>query len=454
MPKTTVPCPQCRQPITIDLNRLFDMNTDSEAKQKLLSGQANYFSCPICKAQGVYPTPVVYHDSDKELLLTYFPPEANVPLHEQEKIIGPLIKKVVDDLPSEKRKAYIFRPQSMLSQQHLFERILEGDGVTPEMLKAQQERLNLIQTLAMAKPDVIAELIRQNDAKIDEEFFGILSKLAQVTAASGDQQGAQLLSNLQKNLLENSTFGKKAAEEAKEARAVIEELQSLSKAGLTREGLLNLLLKSADSELKVSTITAMARSGMDYDFFALLTAKIEAAQGEDKQKLVSLRENLLKLTQEIDAELKVEIEQAQKILDELLKSENLEEATQKALPQMNQAFGDVLNAEAQKAQEAHDEAKLKKLASIVTVLQSASASGAYMQLIEMLLQAKDEAERKEIYAQAGEALSGEFVSMMAGLIDQVEKSKQQPELAEKLKAISKEALRFSMEQNLKKDKSA
>jgi hypothetical protein len=43
--------------------------------------------------------------------------------------------------------------------------------------------------------------------------------------------------------------------------------------------------------------------------------------------------------------------------------------------------------------------------------------------------------------------------MLANLIDQVEKSKQQLDLAEKLKAISKEALRFSMEQNLKNDNS-
>ena len=70
MAKTSVPCPQCRQPITIELTRLFDTNTDPEAKQKLLSGSANYFQCPVCGSQGVYPTPIVYHDPEKELLLT------------------------------------------------------------------------------------------------------------------------------------------------------------------------------------------------------------------------------------------------------------------------------------------------------------------------------------------------------------------------------------------------
>src|SRR5687767_15273042 len=55
--------------------------------------------CPHCGYQGRLATPVVYHDNDKELLLTFFPPELAVPLNEQEKLIGPLIKQVMDRLP-------------------------------------------------------------------------------------------------------------------------------------------------------------------------------------------------------------------------------------------------------------------------------------------------------------------------------------------------------------------
>ena len=130
MTRTSVPCPVCRQPIVVDLTRLFDLNTDPSAKEKLLSGAANYFQCPNCQQQGIYPTPIVYHDPDKELLLTYFPPELHTPINEQEKTIGPLIKKVMDDLAPEKRKGYLFKPQTMLSQQKLFETILEADGIT------------------------------------------------------------------------------------------------------------------------------------------------------------------------------------------------------------------------------------------------------------------------------------------------------------------------------------
>ncbi len=38
MPKTRVNCPNCRQPITADIEQLFDVNVDPSAKQKMLSG--------------------------------------------------------------------------------------------------------------------------------------------------------------------------------------------------------------------------------------------------------------------------------------------------------------------------------------------------------------------------------------------------------------------------------
>ena len=159
MAKTSVPCPNCRQPVLIDLKRLFDINTDPQAKETLLSGGANAIHCPNCHFQGVYPTPIVYHDPDKELLLTYFPAELHTPITEQEKTIGPLIKKVMDDLPPEKRKAYLFKPQTMLTYQRLLETILEADGITPEMMKAQQEKLLLMQELVNLSAESLPERI-------------------------------------------------------------------------------------------------------------------------------------------------------------------------------------------------------------------------------------------------------------------------------------------------------
>lgn len=454
MPKTTIPCPRCRTPITAEITRLFDLSSDPEAKEKLLSGSANLIDCPVCHYQGVYPSPIVYHDADKELLLTYFPPESNLPLPEQEKIIGPLIKKVVDTLPPEKRKGYLFRPQTMLTQQLLFETILKADGITPEMMKAQQEKLVLISQLAAAAPDKLPELIAQNDDKIDEQVFLLISRLAETSAAGGDQEGVQILANLQQSIVEHSSYGKSLAEQARESQAAVRSLQELSQKGLTRESLLALMIESADSDVRLTTLVTMARGGLDYTFFEQLSAKIDAASGEEKDKLSALREKLLELSAAVDDALKAQMEQAQALLDEILKAENIEEAAEKALPRVNQAFVDVVNHAAQHAQAENDQPKLEKLMRVIAVVQAASQSGAALQLIEILLQAKDESARQQVYEKAGDAIDAEFLQMLNELIGQMEKKNEQAEALARLKDISREALRFSMQRNFSRNNTA
>ena len=141
MPKTHINCPNCRQPLMADVDQLFDAGADPSAKSKLISGSFNQIRSPSCGYQGNLSTPLVYHDPDKELLLTYFHPDLGKTRDEQERMIGALINQAVNRLPQEKRKGYLLRPQSVLTLQGLVERILEGDGITREMLQAQQQRL-------------------------------------------------------------------------------------------------------------------------------------------------------------------------------------------------------------------------------------------------------------------------------------------------------------------------
>lgn len=448
MAKTSVPCPNCRQPVLIDLTRLFDLNSDPQAKDALLSGSANTFQCPNCHYQGVYPTPLVYHDPDKQLLLTYFPPELNTPITEQEKTIGPLIKKVMDDLPPEKRKAYLFKPQTMLTRQRLLETILEADGITPEMMKAQQEKLLLLQQLVNISPESLPVQISQNDEKIDEELFVLLSRLAQASAAAGDQQSVQALSNLQQALLQHSTVGKAAALQASETRAAINELQELSKAGITRENLLDLLVKNTESEIRLTTIASMARGGLDYTFFQTLTDKIDQTTGEEQTRLVTLREKLLTIVEAVDEAMKAQVEESQKLLQDILAAEDIAAATEEALPKINQAFTDILNSELTTAQKTDDTAKLTKLVVIVSVLRAASTSGAVLQVIEEMLQLETAEERQNVLEAAGEAINDEFSQTLSSLISQVESQGDQPELIDKLKEINREVLRFTMRRNL------
>ena len=236
MPKTTINCPGCRQPLAAEIEQLFDMGVDPTAKQKLISGEFNFIQCPRCGYQGNLSTMIVYHDPEKELLLTHIPAELGLPRNEQERLVGNLINQVVNKLPQEKRKAYLLRPQSTLTMQGLVERILEADGITREMIQAQQQKLSLIQRLLMAtSPDVRAEIARQEDKLIDSEFFALLSRIAEAALAGGDQNGAKQLVELQQSLLAVTTFGRQLQEQSQELEAAVKSLQEIGE-NLTRGG--------------------------------------------------------------------------------------------------------------------------------------------------------------------------------------------------------------------------
>ncbi len=293
MAKTTISCPQCKQPVAAEITRLFDVQQNPQAKQILLSGAYNLIQCPSCGYRGQAPTPIVYHDPEKQLLLTFFPPEMHVPVNQQEQMIGPLIKRVMETLPMDQRKAYLFKPETMLTRQRLVERILEEDGITPEMLKAQQDRLNLLQRLAGASPEARPEVIKQEAELVDDQLLMILQRLIQSASATGEKESAEVLANLQQEILENTEYGKEILQQAEDQQSAMKALEEASKQGLTRESLLDLIVDASESEVKLATLVSLARGGLDYGFFQVLSERIQKASGAEQSQLTELREKLL-----------------------------------------------------------------------------------------------------------------------------------------------------------------
>jgi len=451
MANTTISCPQCKQPVIADINRLFDVAQNPQYKQILLSGAYNLIQCPNCGYQGQAPTPIVYHDPEKELLLTFFPPELNVPVNQQEQMIGPLINKVMESLPMEQRKAYLFKPETMLTRQRLLERILEEDGITPEMLKAQQDRLNLLQRLAGASAEARPELIKQEAEMVDEQFLMILQRLIQSAAASGDEESAQVLADLQQDVLENTEFGREVLKQIEEQGAAVKALEEASKGGLTREKLLEVIVDAADSEIRLTTLVSMARGGLDYGFFQLLTERIQRSSGEEQAKLTELRDNLLEMTHEIDEAIKEQEQIAGQLLDKILESENREEATLQALPGVGEIFLEVLRSRIQKARKEDDEEQLKKLQEVAGAIQKVSAPGANIDLIESLIQAEDEAAINKILEEHQDEVNDDFIQFLMNLLNQTQQQEGREVTAEKLAQVYRLALRFTMKRNLESE---
>lgn len=448
MAKTQISCPRCRQPVVIDVEQLFDVGADPQSKQRFLSGAFNRVMCRNCGFDGPYPTPLVYHDPEKELLLTYFPPELGVPVNQQERQIGPLITRVTNALPPEKRKAYLLRPQTMFTSQLMLEKVLEADGITKEMIESQQRKLNLIQRLASASAEQRPAIIQQEVAEIDEAFFALVNRLIEVSMAQNDEKSAEALGMILQDLFDHTELGKEIKAQALEEQAVINELQKASQQGLTREKLTDLLV-NAPSERALAIMVAMTRSALDYTFFQSLTDTItRTADAEQQKKLVDLREKLLQMTAEIDKAVQKRLIDARNLLEKILAQTDLNRALQENAEHINQQFVEVLNTELQVAKQKADLERINKLQALANAIQEASAPPEEFELLNKLLTVESDEERLALLKENAELVTPEFMQMFNAVLAQED---QQPaEIRERLQAAYGTVLRFTMTQNLSK----
>jgi hypothetical protein len=445
MPKTRINCPNCRQPLMADVDQLFDAGSDPSAKSRLISGAFNQVRCPSCGYQGNLSTPIVYHDPDKELLLTYVPPELGITRDDQERMIGALINQVVNMLPQEKRKGYLLRPQSVLTLQGLIERILEGDGITREMLQAQQQRLSLLQRLLTASDDVRAGIIKTDEALIDADFFNMLGKLAQAAVANGDQASANKIEDLQKELLATTLFGQQLQQQANEVEAAIASLRAVGDE-LTREKLLDLMVE-APNENRLSVLVSLTRPGLDYEFFRLLSERIDRARGDGRARLITLRDQLLALTSEIDKLTEARVAETQQLLESILQAPNLDEAIVRALPSVDDLFMQVLAKSIDEARKKGDLERSSKLNRIDEVIKQASTPPE-IAFIEQMLDAPDDLARRRLLETNPDMVTPELMDALTNIVAQVESS-QDESLTQAIKSLYKLVLRFSMEMQMK-----
>lgn len=448
MSRIQTTCPRCHQPVVAEVQQLFDMNTDPTAKQKLLGRATNVTHCQSCGYEGLIATPIVYHDPEKELLLTFFPPDMGLPVNEQEKQIGPLITQVVNALPAEKRKGYLFQPQTMLTYQTLIDRILEADGITKEMMEAQQKRVNLLQRLITTPESADRiKIIQEEEPLVDGNLFTILTTLVESSINQGDDKSAQMLADLQKELLENTAFGRELMVQNQEAQKAIKALQDASKEGLTREKLLDILTE-IQSESALATVVSLTRNGMDYQFFQTLTERIDKETDAKKQQLTVLRERLLKITREIDLQMKQQVENAEKLLNTILEDPDLEAAINKHLPELDEFFSQALRSEFDRANQAGDLARIDKIQKISSILEKMSTPPPEVELIQKLLDAPDETAQRQVLEENSALVTDELLQAMNSIINEGQARSQNPELVQALESAYKLALRFNMEKNL------
>jgi hypothetical protein len=406
-----ITCPSCGSDFPAEVWRIVDVGQNPDLKRQLLRGQLNVATCPQCSHHTAVATTLAYHDPEKELFLFLSPTELGLTGEDYEKTVGELTNRLMNSLPPEGRKGYLFQPRTLFSLQSLTQEILRADGITDEMLQDQLEKSQLIRDLLARMDDEpsLKALVEEKRAKLDYEFFLVLT--ASIDQAREDGEGA-------------------LAEQLTALRSKLQEL--LQPAGvsppeapsgeMTREELIEELFSHReDNDLK--TLVTVLRPVLDYQFFQAMTGQIEAAEGQGDQErareLTQLRTKILDLVDELDQEAKETLERATKLLRQLLESEDTEAAAEENVEQMDAAFLSVLDlniAAADQAGEEHTADRLKKLREHVVSLLEARMPPE-VRLINQLLSADDVEERRALLHQHQDLVDERFLKLMEAIVD-------------------------------------
>lgn len=442
---TQVRCPNCKSPVQAALEQLIDVAEDPSAKARLLSGSLNMVRCPMCKYEGALATPLVYHDPAKELLLTFVPVELGLKKDDQERLLGQMINQVVNRLPPAQRKAYLLQPQAMLTMQGMIERILAADGITREQLEAQRNRLRLFEDLLRTPEPGMAAFVQTHDGELNAEFFQLASYSLQATGEPRAREAAMIRLE---QVLELTSYGKHLAEQEAEVAAAADSLRELGQ-DLNRERLLDLMIQAPGQE-RVLALAGLARPGIDYAFFQLLSDRIDVAPPDDKARLSTLRQQLLEFTQQLDKLQEARAAQSASVLRSIVNAPDIDQALAAALPYIDDLFLGILEANLRAARERQDTATVGRLEEIDRKLRQAveRSMPASLRLAQQLLDTDDEAQALKLLEAQAEAIDDQLVSALQGAAQKLEEAGEADD-ALRVRNLYRHALRLSMQAKAK-----
>lgn len=439
-------CPNCQSQIQASVEQLLDVGVDPGAKARLLSGTFNLVQCPVCSFEGQMATPLIYHDPNHELLLTFMPVEISIPKDEQERVIGQMINTVTNRLPPEQRKAYLLQPQAVLTMQSLVERVLEADGISKEDIEAQRERMRLFEDLLRTPEHHLDAFIADHDEEMDAAFF----QLASLTIQSTDNaRASEALNQRVERALQQSTFGKRIKAQEEELQAAVESLNELGEE-ISRENLLTLFI-DAPGDDRVVALVNLTRPALDYSFFQLLTERIDASKDEEHERLSSLRSRILEIIAQIDKVQEARATQAATLLQSLVEAEDLDQALQAAIPLVDDFFLSTLQANLQAAKERNDEATFSKLNKIRNRLQELAEEAVPegIRLAQELINIEGEDKLQDFLEEFAEAIDDQtLTALMATAENLAERG--EDESATRIRELYRQALRASMKTKMKK----
>jgi hypothetical protein len=434
-----IQCPSCGTPFVAPVFSIVDLGANPELRQALLAGQINLAVCPKCGAGGPLSAPLMVHDPENEFLGVLVPSQAGVNAGQIQQIIGEMTKALMTKLPGESRRGYMLQPQQFFSWDRLLEKLWEFEGVTPEMLRRQQEQLELINSLVRVADDEEAMrlILDRQRGLVDDEIFGLLSQMLQAYTARGQKPETQALIAVRNYLVENTEAGAKVKEVDDKVRNALQKL----KPEMSREELLAVMTEHwGEGEIGqtiVATILSVLPQLADYQFLMLLTERIEATEDpQEAERLASLREFIVGFVEQQNQSRAASLERVQKLLTEVLQSRDTEAALRERADQIDEVFLGILSENIQQAELKHATAAARRLRQVyeqaLKIVQENMPPN--VRLLNLLLSAPDEKSVRKLLQENRELLDSEFLETLKTLEERF-RSEDNDEIADRLKSL-------------------
>lgn len=425
--QTQITCPVCQTKFFGEVHQIVDVGQDPELKEMFLGGYLNVVQCPSCGSVTQVGTPLLYHDPEHELFLVHVPLEMNLSHEEQQQLIGQLVRRAMDSLPPEQRRGYMLQPQTVISIQTLVEKVLEAEGITPEMVAQQRAQADLLQELLLADKEMVENLIIEREDQIDAGFFALLRALMESAEHAGQEDQMMKLVNLQALLFRKTEYGQKLERQQQALHAFTREAKQAG--GLTPRLLLKHVLANRDDEVVVESLLMAGQQAFNYEFFVLLSERIEKRQksGINANELLDLREYLLQLQQEMEQKSREIMAEAQKTLSQLLSAEDKQATIKANMGNFDDVFMLVLSASIAQAENRGDTARLAELREIqngiVQVIEQQAPP--QVRLINQLLGAESDEEMRQLLDENTELVQPELMELVGAIAAQADETDDQ-----------------------------
>jgi hypothetical protein len=410
----SIACPVCRNPINVPVENIIDAERQPELKVSLLQGTLNAFKCPKCGNSGVLATPLIYHDGSKQLFLALTPANMNAKAADSQKMIGNMTNTLMNSLPPEKRKAYLFQPKIFLTMESMMQAILEADGITKEMIQSQKAKANLFEDLLaqVDNDEQFKQLVTKSEALIDDEFFDMLTSLVAVAQNQGDAQSINDLLLLRQKLLPITKVGQAILEQEKKMK---DEMVA------AKVDLLRRVVETQD-EKELEGLVRAGRPFMDYAFFQSMADQIEAANPKEAKRLSDRREAILAITEQQDEADKKLLTERVELLKRLLQSPDPVAVMKEQPALLDEAFFTILTANIEQAARAGQKQAATAMQRLGNEAMKIIRENAppEIKLINRLFEAQYPDETLTILKENKDTINDAFVETLRTLVDELE----------------------------------